>query len=298
MNNKKSELSIIEKAKSQVQGFNRVYDLLQQNVILKDQSESTFSNYCRYVAAISLQYGRLPENINDEEINEYLVDMVKNSQSRSKFKHAVYGLRNYYRIIGLKNRALKLPKVKHDTRLPVILNRTEMRELLSAPKLLKHRIVLALIYSAGLRSSEVLNLKLIDIDFERMSLHICQSKNKKDRVVPLSEYLAEGIKMYIDEQQPKVWLINGTGKDGRFSSTGLRHILGSSLKNTNIQKKVNIHSLRHSYATHLLEDGVNIQKIQLLLGHSELRTTMVYLHIAQCPETKVHSPLDSLYGLI
>jgi site-specific recombinase XerD len=245
-----------------------------------------------------LHFGRLPDEISDDEIHEYLTGLVVNSKtpSRSTFKHAVYGLRYYYRLIGQNKRAIALPSLKADTKLPVILNRSELKELFLAPRLLKHRIILTLIYSAGLRSMELVNLKLSDIDFERKAIHIRQSKYKKDRIVPLSDMMARGLQKYISVEHPHIWLFNGKELDGRFSVHGLGWVMRETLQKTSIKKDVSIHSLRHSYATHLLEEGVNIQKIQHLLGHAEIRTTMVYLHIAQCPDVKVHSPLDTLYG--
>ena len=123
----------------------------------------------------------------------------------------VYGLRYYFRHIGDNRRALKLPSLKQDTRLPVILNRSELRELFRAPQLLKHRIVLTLIYSAGLRGQEAINLKLSDIDYERKTIHVRQSKYKKDRIVPLSDYMAKGLKKYIAVKSISVITVAGTG---------------------------------------------------------------------------------------
>ncbi len=207
----------------------------------------------------------------------------------------VYGLRYYYRHIGQNKRAISLPSIKQDTRLPVILNRRELKELFKAPTLLKHRIVLTLIYSAGLRGQELINLKLSDIDFERKTIHIRQSKYKKDRIVPLSAYMTKGLIKYIESQQPHVWLFNGKEPDGRYSVKGLSWIMREALKKTSITKQVNLHSLRHSYATHLLEEGINIVTLKDLLGHAEITTTMIYLHVAGCNVVQAHSPLDTLY---
>ena len=206
------------------------------------------------------------------------------------------GLRYYFRHLGLNKRAIELPSIKEDNKLPVILNRSELRQLFKAPTLLKHRIVLTLIYSAGLRSQEAINLKLSDIDFERKTIHIHQSKYKKDRIVPLSNYMAKGLKQYISVEHPHIWLFNGKEADGRYSVKGLNWVMRESIKKTSITKEVSLHSLRHSYATHLLEDGVNIITIKELLGHAEIATTMIYLHVAQCPITPAHSPLDTLYA--
>jgi site-specific recombinase XerD len=233
----------------------------------------------------------------DEEINEYLTGLALSakSASRSTFKHAVYGLRYYFRLIGLNKRVISLPSLKKEAKLPVILNRSELKELFKAPTLLKHRIVLTLIYSAGLRGQEVVNLKLSDIDFERRTIHIRQSKYKKDRIVPLAHNMSIGLKKYLQAEHPHLWLFNGHEPDGRYSVRGLSWVMRESLKKTTIRKEVTLHSLRHTYATHLLEEGLNIVTLKELLGHAHIATTMIYLHVAQCPLIKAHSPLDTLY---
>jgi site-specific recombinase XerD len=293
----KNQVTIVQKAMETIDGFEKVFQVIYQQTVLQGKSKSTFNNYIRRIALISLHYNALPENISDDEINEYLTMLAlkSNAPSRSSFKHMVYGLRYYFRHIGLNKRAIALPSLKKETKLPVILNRKELKELFVAPQLLKHRIVLTLIYSAGLRGQEVINLKIGDIDFERKTIHIRQSKYKKDRVVPLSDYIAKGLKKYISVENPHVWLFNGKELDGRYSVKGLSWVMREALKKTKIQKQVNLHSLRHSYATHLLEDGVNIVMIKNLLGHSNIDNTMVYLHVAQLPNTPPHSPLDRLY---
>jgi integrase/recombinase XerD len=295
---KRIEPTLVEKAIHAVAGFDVVFKKLSQQVTLRGQSKSTLDNYIRRIADISLHFGRLPEHIPDDEINEYLCALALNpkSPSRSNFKHAVYGLRYYFRLMGHNKRAIALPSLKKDTKLPVILNRAELRELFSAPPLLKHRIVLTLIYSAGLRGQEVINLKISDIDFERKTIHIRQSKYKKDRIVPLSDYMAHGLRKYLAVENPHIWLFNGKEPDGRYSVRGLSWVMRETIKKTSIKKDVNLHSLRHTYATHLLEEGLNIVTLKELLGHAEITTTMIYLHIAQCPLVKPHSPLDTLYN--
>lgn len=208
----------------------------------------------------------------------------------------VYGLRYYYRLLGMNKNAIALPSLKKDTKLPVILNHQELKELFAAPTLLKQRIVLTLIYSAGLRGQEVINLKISDVDFERKTIHIRQSKYKKDRIVPLADSMAVGLKKYLKAENPHVWLFNGKKLSGRYSVRGLSWVMRENLKKTSITKEVNLHSLRHSYATHLLEQGINIVTLKELLGHADITTTMIYLHVAQCPLIKPHSPLDTLYN--
>lgn len=281
-----------------VAGFEKVVKKLEQQVTLRGQSTSTLQNYIRRIALFVLHFGKLPEQIEDEEINEYLTALARDpkSPSRSSFKHMVYGLRYYYRLLGMNKRAIALPSLKKETKLPVILNRTELKELFKTPKLLKQRIVLALIYSAGLRGQEVINLKISDIDFERMTIHIRQSKYKKDRIVPLSDILAKGLKKYLKAENPHIWLFNGKEPGSKYSMRGLSWVMRENIKKTSISKDVNLHSLRHSYATHLLEEGLNIVTLKDLLGHADITTTMIYLHVAQCKHIKPHSPLDTLYG--
>jgi integrase/recombinase XerD len=295
----KSEFTIVGRAVQTIEGFSSVMEKISQQTTLRGQSQSTFKNYTLQIAKVCLEFGRLPEDISQEEINEFLTGLARSpkSPSRSQFKHAIYGLRYYYRNIGHNQRAVCLPSLREETKLPVILNRSELKELFKAPALLKHRILLALIYSAGLRSQEAINLKIRDIDLERKTIHIRQSKYKKDRLVPLSIFMAKGIISYLAVEHPHIWLFNGKEPGGQYSVKGLSWVMREALKKTSITKDVSLHSLRHSYATHLLEEGVNIVTIKELLGHADISTTMIYLHVAQCPLTGAHSPLDTLYGL-
>src|SRR5690554_1992265 len=134
----------------------------------------------------------------------------------------------------MNKKAIALPSLKRDTKLPIVLNQQELKMLLAAPTLLKHRIILKLIYSAGLRGQEVINLKISDIDFERMVIHIRQSKYKKDRIVPLSPTMAIGLEKYLRAENPHVWLFNGKEPDGRYSVKGLSWVMRENLKKTSI----------------------------------------------------------------
>jgi len=294
---KKTGLTIVERAVIAVPGFEKVTKKLSQQVILRGQSESTLNNYIRRIAAISLHFKQLPHLLEEEQVNEYLVALALDpkSPSRSSFKHMVYGLRYYYRLLGLNDKAIALPSLKGNTKLPIILNRLELKELFKTPKLLKHRIVLSLIYSAGLRGQEVINLKLSDIDFERKTIHIRQSKYKKDRILPLSPSIAKGLKKYLQAENPHIWFFNGKQIGSKYSNRGLSWIMRETLKKTSIKKQVSLHALRHSYATHLLEEGLNIVSLKELLGHASITTTMIYLHVAQCEHIQAHSPFNSLY---
>ncbi len=295
---KKSGFTIVEQAIVLVPEFEKVVRKLEQQVTLRGQSQSTLHNYIRRIALFVINFGKLPEQIDPDEINEYLVALARDpkSPSRSSFKHMVYGLRYYYRLLGMNKNAIALPSLRKDTKLPVILNQQELKELFAAPTLLKQRVVLTLIYSAGLRGQEVINLRISDVDFERKTIHIRQSKFKKDRIVPLAESMAVGLKKYLKAENPHIWLFNGKEPDGRYSVRGLSWVMRENLKKTSISKDVNLHSLRHAYATHLLEQGLNIVTLKNLLGHADITTTMIYLHVAQCPLIKPHSPLDMLYN--
>ncbi len=293
----KTDFTILERAIATVEGFEGVYKTLQQNITLRGQSPSTLHNYTRQISLVSLHFNCLPEKLTDDQLNGYLAGLAisANSPSRSAFKHAVFGLRYYFKVIGDVKRAIKLPSIKKEAALPVILNRSELRALFAAPKLLKHRVLLTLIYSAGLRSKEVINLKIADIDFERKTIHIRRSKYNKDRIVPLSDNMAIGLHKYLKENQPQVWLFNGHAPGSHYAAKSIAWVMREALKKTGISKEVTIHSLRHSYATHLIEDGLNIVTVKELLGHACIETTMIYLHVAQCPLIQAHSPMDTLY---
>lgn len=209
-------------------------------------------------------------------------------------------MRYAYRMAGLKDKRIELPSIKRDKRLPVVLSREEVKRLLHAPKLLKHRVLLGLLYGCGLRCFEVRNIRLRDLDFDRKMLHVVQGKGKKDRYLPLSEMLIRGLQKYIACEQPDQWLFNGKTEggldfDSRYSQRGVQWAVRQAAKDAGIIKEMTVHTLRHTYATHLLEEGLDIISIKDLLGHECIDTTMIYLHVAQTGRVKPFSPLDRLY---
>ena len=230
----KSGFTFVEQAIALVPEFEKVVHKLEQQVTLRGQSRSTLQNYIRRIALFVLRFEKLPEHIDPDEVNEYLAALARDpkSPSRSSFKHMVYGLRYYYRLMGMNREAIALPSLKKESKLPVILNQHELKELFAAPTLLKQRVVLSLIYSAGLRGQEVINLRISDVDFERKTIHIRQSKYKKDRVVPLADSMAVGLRKYLGAENPHIWLFNGKEPDGRYSVRGLSWVmrLGYSLR--------------------------------------------------------------------
>lgn len=242
-----------------------------------------------------------PVELGREQVLDYLSFLKTQSKtpSSSYFKHTVYGLSFAYKVMGLANKGISLPSLKFPKKLPVVLSQKEVMRLIGSPALLKHRIVLALLYGCGLRRFELLNIKLPDVDLDRKMLHIRQGKGSKDRYVPLGEHLSRGLGTYIKAEHPYVWLINGKdnkGQLGQFSKSGVQWIIKTASKGAGIKKHVTSHVLRHSYATHLLEMGLDIMTLKELLGHSDIRTTLVYLHIAQLGRGRAFNPMDKLYA--
>jgi len=218
--------------------------------------------------------------------------------SDSFFKHTVYGLRYAYRVFGMKEMRVVLPSIERPKKLPVVLNQREIKQLLRTPKLLKHRLVLAMLYGCGLRNFELRNLQRRDLDFDRKMLHVRQGKGRKDRYVPLSEMQIRGLKKYLLAENPTAWCFNGNdtqGKPVQLSSQGIQWIVREARKHSGIQKEITAHILRHSYATHLLEMGLDIMSVKDLLGHADIQTTLIYLHVAQSGRQKPFGPLDRLY---
>lgn len=256
---------------------------------------------------MALHFNQDPTTLDPDQINDYLylVKQQHNTPSDSYFKFTVYGLRFAYRMYGMKDKRIELPSIKRSKKLPVVLSREEVKRLLTAPDLLKHRVLLGLLYGCGLRCFEARNIRLCDIDFDRKMLHVVQGKGKKDRYVPLSDLLIRGLKKYIHAEQPEKWLFNGKpdGRaggdfDNRYSQRGVQWAVNQARKQAGISKEMTVHTLRHTYATHLLEEGLDIMSIKELLGHECIDTTLVYLHVAQSGRVKPFSPLDRLYPQI
>jgi len=290
-------MTIVQLAKTQVNGFQQMFDQMLTNVRLNGQSESTLTNYTRSLAKLSLHFGCTPLELSDQQINEYLLTIRdKQNPSLSYFKHTVYGLRYCFRLAGRNDRAIELPSIKRLKQLPTVLSKQECKRLFKAPKLLKHRILLTLTYSAGLRISEVSKLKINDIDFDRKIIHIRQSKGNKDRFVPLSALMAKGLKKYYASCNPSQFVFNGQAPGSQLSIRAIQWLCKEAVNAAQIAKQASMHTLRHSYATHLLEDGLDLYSIQKLLGHSHISTTLVYLHVAQTLPVKSFSPLDTLYN--
>ncbi len=248
-----------------------------------------------------MHYDCSPELLDKEQVESYLytIKIEHKTPSESFFKHTVYGLRYLYKILGMKDKHIALPSIEFPKKLPVVMSKQEVKKMLISPKLLKHRLILGILYGCGLRRFELLNVELKDLDFDRKMLHIVQGKGRKDRYVPLADILIRGLKKYIEAEHPIKWLFNGRadkqGKPTRYSPNGVLWIIREARKNSGQQKEITAHTFRHSYATHLLEDGLDIISIKDLLGHATIETTLIYLHVAKLEKHCVFSPLDTLY---
>ena len=273
------------------------------------KSLSTLKNYSHHLAKMALHFNQLPTELDEDQINDYLhlMQQEHKTPSESYFKFTVYGLRYAFRISGLTEARVALPNIKREKKLPVVLSREEVKRLIKAPNLLKHRVLIGLLYGCGLRCFEVRNIRLYDLDFDRKMLHVRKGKGKKDRYLPLCDLLVKGLKSYIEAECPEDWLFNGKqpveGRvggafDSRYSQKGVQWAVNEARKAAGILKPMTVHTLRHTYATHLLEDGLDIISIKELLGHECIDTTLVYLHVAQNGRVKPFSPLERLYAKI
>jgi site-specific recombinase XerD len=288
--------TVVQQAMDTIPGFAPSYHQFVERAAIGQNSKSLVTNYSRSVAQVALHFGVVPHKITADEINSYLYRIsVHEGKSEGYFKQTVYGLRYWFRVFGNETMALRMPPIKKKQTLPVVLSKDECKALFKAPRTLKHRFLLAFAYSAGLRMNELRLLKIADVDVNRKQIHVRQGKGKKDRYVVLSKIIAEKLPLYLNEVKPKVYLFEGLTPSEPMGQRSIQYVINEALPKTSIQKAVSMHTLRHSFATHLLEDGIDIYSIQKLLGHSHIQTTIIYLHIAQVKPQLAHSPLDSLY---
>jgi integrase/recombinase XerD len=242
-----------------------------------------------------------PEQLNEESINDYLYycQNLHKTPSESFFKHTIFGLRAAYRVMGMEAKRIALPQIKRQKDLPTVLSKEEVKRLIHAPKYLKHKLIIAMLYGCGLRSYELCNLKIEDVDFDRKTVFICKQKGNYDRYVPLSAHLSRGIKTYLETESPSVYLFNSqVSKNGAplgITTRGVQWIIKENRSKIGTKKKLTAHTLRHTYATHLLEAGLNLVSLKELLGHARIETTLVYLHVANTGTSAKFSPLDTLY---
>ena len=187
-----------------------------------------------------------------------------------------------------------MPRSKKERRLPDVLSQQEVFRLLEAVGNAKHRVIMLLVYSAGLRVGEVVRLKPGDINKDRNLIHVRQSKGKKDRYTVLSQVALEALNMYVEKERPEKWLFVGSQPGRHLTESAVQKVFDKAKEKAGIMKDVSVHTLRHSFATHLLESGTDLRYIQELLGHASTKTTEIYTHVSKRDIGRIQSPLDSL----
>lgn len=266
---------------------------------IRNYSPSTVECYIREVAEFAKHFGKSPEHLGPEEIRSWQLFLLNEKKVKSSsYIQAVCALRFLYRnTLNRKIEIEQIPLPRFEKKLPVILSKEEVKALLEAPKNLGHRAMLATLYGAGLRVSEATRLKVSDIDRERRVIWVRSGKGRKDRQVMLSDALREVLVAYWRWKRPADWLFPG-GKPGQpIGRETVFCTCRKAARLAGIAKPVHPHSLRHAFATHLLEEGVNLLVIKALLGHANLKTTSKYLHVADSTVRSTRSPLELLGSL-
>ena len=250
---------------------------------------------------MALHFKQSPETLDQEAVKDYLFLCKSQHQtpSESFFKHTVYGLRAAYKVLGVTDKRVYLPQIKAQKDLPIVLNRIEIKALLKAPKFLRHRLMLGFLYGCGLRSYELCDLKLSNVDLIRKTVFIPKRKGNLDRYLPLSNHLIRGLQKYLSQHKPQQYLfisqVSRDGKEHPITTRAIQWLLKECRSKVVTNKKFTAHTLRHSYATHLLEEGVNIIQLKQLLGHACIENTIKYLHVCQLESPLAYSPLDTLW---
>jgi site-specific recombinase XerD len=274
-----------------------------EDMQMRNLSPHTIDAYVRAVAQFAKHFGKSPELLDGEQVRQYLLYLVQERRvSWSRYNLARCGLQFFYQItLGREERFAKPPCAKVPKRLPTVLSADEVRRLFDVVSHFpKHKSLLMTLYGAGLRISEALGLKPADIDSSRMLIHVRGGKGNKDRMVTLSTQLLTALRddwRARSSKDPKIWLFPQSSNPSRAMKSGTAEkIVERAAKRAGITKRVSPHTLRHSYATHLLDAGVDLRTIQLLLGHTSLRTTALYMHVSQAKLNATASPLDLLYA--
>ncbi|SET76117.1 Site-specific recombinase XerD [Natronincola peptidivorans] len=265
-------------------------------ITLKGYSLKTRKAYLGHVKRFIEFIKKPPYQLEKEDISKYMLFLLEEQESSHAYANqALSSLKILYDSVLDKEKVdFNIPRPKKERKLPNILSQEEVLTILQSLKNKKHRALLFLIYSAGLRVGEVVRLKIEDIDSKRMLIHIRQGKGRKDRYTILSEAALNILREYVRVERPQKWLFPG-GKEGNFlTERSVQRVFENALKDAKIIKKASVHTLRHSFATHLLEGGTDLRYIQELLGHNSSKTTEIYTHVSKTNLSKIESPLDSL----
>jgi site-specific recombinase XerD len=271
------------------------FEDLRRELVSRKYSYKTIKGYLYYNRDFINYVRKGPSEIKDEDIKDYLVYLSETKGSAtSTLNQAINALKFYYGTILKKKFVYEVKRPRKDKKLPTVLSKEEVAKILSSVDNVKHKAILTLVYSAGLRVGEVVKLKTEDIDSKRMLIHIKGAKGRKDRYTLLSEKALEIVKQYWRKYRPEKWLFGGARDDRYLSIRSVQKIFEQACERAGIRKEVTVHGLRHSFATHLLEGGTDLRYIQELLGHKDSKTTEIYTHVSTKSLGKIRSPLDSI----
>lgn len=266
-----------------------------QKLELKRYAPNTIKTYVTLFEKFINFYHDIEINsLNENDIRLYLQSVIKEGKSHSYINQAINSIKFYYEIVlEMPNRFYSVERPRKQKKLPKVISKEEILAIINQCNNIKHKCIVSVLYSAGLRRAELLNLKISDIDSNRMVINIRDAKGNKDRITLLSLKVLEDLRIYITEWKPKTWLFEG--KEGvQYSSTSVREIIKNAARRAGIIKNITPHMLRHSFATHLLESGTDLRYIQVLLGHSSTKTTEIYTQVAINNIKGIESPFDSL----
>jgi len=274
-------------------GFRYCPEKYLQKLELRKYAYNTAKVYINCFESFINHYSSIAiDQLNENDIREYLQMLVNKGKSDSYINQSINSIKFYYEVVcGMPNRFYAIERPRRKLSLPEVIDKTEVKKIIECIKNIKHKCIIALLYSAGLRRSELLALKPEDIDSVRMMIRVRGGKGGKDRYTILSKSVLNDLRNYYKLYKPSEYLFEGPG--GRaYSPASVRKILNSAVKQARVTKRVTPHMLRHSFATHLLEDGVDLRYIQSLLGHNSSKTTEIYTHVAKHSLRGIKSPLD------
>jgi len=276
--------------------MSKLRSLMLREMHLRHYSPRTIESYIQALVHLSKYYNQSPADLTTEQIKDYLHYLIEvKHASRAVVNHIISALKLLWEdVLGRMWVDMQIKRPRTSKELPVVFSKEEIGKLLSAPRNLKHRTCLSLGYSAGLRISELSHLMPEDIDRSRMQIRVYHGKGSKTRYVPLSKKILSLLDEYVQRYPTDRYLFEGMKKGQPIATTTLGVVFRKALKQSGIQKKATFHTLRHSYATHLLEQGVNLKVIQQLLGHTSLRTTSIYFHVQDISKLQIKSPYDTL----
>ena len=291
--------TILDKAIEAVPKFGRRIKLFTEKMRIAQYADNSIYDYRLKISQAVLHYQKLPEQFTQDDIEGYLSMLLNRDRcSKSFFKHTVFGLKAYYEVMGYKEpHGLCMPKVRKQKRLPRVLSQEQMARLVHESPLYA-KTLLALIYDCALRVSEACRLRWEDISFDRKMLFVYQGKGAKDRYVPISDQMLVVLEAFRVKYPSEDYVFKTQGSKTapqRITPPYVRTILKQALARVALDHSITIHDLRHSAATHLLENGENILQVQKRLGHARLTTTMVYLHIAKIDPVKQVRMIDVLF---